>query len=79
VTTTVDISTLQGIRDLLVLLEMDAEVILTEMSVPIAKLVGMNQPQIPQRGRVPDMHPDVWVSDDFDDPMPEEYWKNRTL
>ena len=78
-TTTVDVSTLHGIRDLLSLLEVDSEIILTEMNVPIAKLVGMNQAQIPKRGRVPDMHPDVWVSDDFDDPMPEEYWKNRTL
>jgi len=67
------------VRDLLSLLETDTEVILTEMDMPIAKLVVLNYAQIPKDGRVPDMHPDIWVSNDFDDPMPEEYWKNRTL
>ncbi len=24
--------------------------------------------------RTPDLHPGLWMSDDFDDPLPDEFW-----
>ena len=78
-TTTVDISTLQGIRELLLLLETDAEIILTEGDIPVAMLASMKHVQIPTDGRVPDTDPTIWISDDFDDQLPEHYWIRRTL
>ncbi len=75
----VDISTVEAVRDLMSLLQMDTEIILTDANTPVAKLASMNHAQIPKDGRIPDMHPDVWVSDDFDEQVPEQYWNSRKL
>jgi hypothetical protein len=79
VTKRVEISMLQGIGDLLSLLEADPEIILTNAQTPIAKLASINHAPIPEHGRVPDMHADIWVGDDFDEAVPDEYWNTRTL
>ena len=78
-TTHVDISSVQAVRDLLTLLEIDTEIVLLDDNTPVAKVAAIPQIQTPKNGRVPDMHPDIWVSDDFDDPVPEQYWNSRTL
>ena len=78
-TTTVDILRVQGVRDLLLLLETDTEIILTEANKPIVKLAVTHFPNIPENGRVPDMHPKIWIGDDFDEQLPEKYWVNRKL
>jgi len=75
----VELSSVEAVRDLLSLLETDTEIILTDANMPVAKLAAMNHARIPENGRVPDMHPDVWVSDDFDEQVPARYWNNRTL
>lgn len=75
----VDVSTLQGVQDLLSLLDEDPEIILTQATTPIAKVASLKPVRVPQDGRVPDMHPKIWVGDDFDDQLPEKYWANRTL
>ncbi len=79
VTKRIDISTLQEVKDLLELLKVDSEITLVDSNTPIAKLASINHARIPEDGRVPDMHPDIWVSNDFDDQVPERYWNNRTL
>ncbi|MBA3872947.1 MAG: hypothetical protein ABI970_18300 [Chloroflexota bacterium] len=78
-TTTVDISTLQGLSDLLGLLEADNEIILTQADRPIAKVAAIAHAPIPKDGRVPDMHKDIWVDDGFNEQLPERFWNNRTL
>jgi hypothetical protein len=79
VTKRVDVASVQGVHDLLSLLEVDTEIILTEANAPVAKLEAISQVHIPENGRVPDMHPDIWVSNDFDEQVPVKYWNNRTL
>ena len=78
-TTTVDISTLLTIQDLLALLKSDKEVILTEANAPIAQITSINQVQIPEDGRVPDTVSGVWISKDFNAQLPESFWINRKL
>jgi antitoxin (DNA-binding transcriptional repressor) of toxin-antitoxin stability system len=79
VTTTIDITTVQEVRDLLSLLETDKEIILTNANTPVAKLAAIPQVYPPKDGRIADMHPNIWVSDDFDEPVPEQYWNSRKL
>ena len=72
-TKTVDVqeneTTLQG---LLALVWDGAEVLLTAGDTPLARLVPVEKPLHP---RVFDLHPDaIWTSDDFDDPLPDEFW-----
>jgi antitoxin (DNA-binding transcriptional repressor) of toxin-antitoxin stability system len=57
---------------LLALVRDGAEITLTEGGLPVARLVPIE----PGKGeRIPDLHPGVWeVSDDFDDPLPDEFW-----
>ena len=78
-TITIDISTLQAVRELLALLETETEVILTEANKPIVTLAVKHHPHVPENGRVPDSFPQIWISDDFDDELPEKYWVDRKL
>ena len=51
------------------------EIIVTAGAVPCARLIPLpvNQP------RVPDLHPGAFVmADDFDDPLPDEFWLGET-
>ena len=67
---TVDVKQAQA--DLLALLSLasqGAEVIITEDGRPLAKLAPVGGT------RIAGLHSgQVWVSDDFDDPLPEEFW-----
>lgn len=39
---------------------------------------GVQKPKTDSVGdtnkRIPDMHPGGWISEDFDDPLPDEFW-----
>ena len=71
----IDISNMEAVRDYLVtLLQPNEEVILMNGNMPIGKLVPMNDKQPAKAERVPDLYPTMWVSDDFDDLLPGEYW-----
>lgn len=70
-TTTVDISTAQ-LPELLALTKAGNEVILTEGDVLMARLTA---PVPVVKKRVLGLHPGAFVvSDDFDDPLPDEFW-----
>ena len=56
------------------LLEADDEVIIMNGDSPIAKLTSLRESQRHKRDRIPDLYPRLWVSDDFDDLLPGEYW-----
>jgi antitoxin (DNA-binding transcriptional repressor) of toxin-antitoxin stability system len=77
VTTTVDISTLHAVQDLLSLLKTDTEIILTEMNKPVAKLIPFEPVNSPSKERTPDMHPGVWMREDFDAFRPSDYWEDK--
>jgi len=71
----VDISDLQVVRDYLMsLIEPDIEVILMNGKTPFAKLLHASDLPTPNPDRAPDLYPALWVSDDFCDLLPGEYW-----
>ena len=74
-TTTIDIT--QGEQNLTALLDLAKagnEVVITEGDVPIARLVGLPS-QPPQQARRAGMHQgSITVSNDFDEPLPDEFW-----
>jgi antitoxin (DNA-binding transcriptional repressor) of toxin-antitoxin stability system len=48
------------------------EVIISEGDRPVARLVPFSGTG---RGRVADLNKgEIWMSDDFDDPLPDEFW-----
>jgi len=72
-TKTVDVSEAQtNLKELLSLVLEGTEVVLTEDSTPIARFVPI---ALPTTSRVAGLHPGaIWTSDDFDEPLPEEFW-----
>jgi len=64
------------LSEILDLVATGTEVVLTDGPMPVARItaVGASQPQ----PRVPDLHPDAMrTSDDFDAPLPDEFWLGR--
>ena len=48
------------------------EVTITEQDKPVARLVAL---AAPQASRVAGLNKDeIWVSEDFDEPLPDEFW-----
>ena len=75
VTKTIDIAKMQAFKDyLLSLLEQDNEIILTEGDTPLARLTQVEKPTPPTGQRIPGLHPGHWMSDDFDEPLSDEFW-----
>lgn len=72
-TRTVDLEEAQmNLKELLSLALAGTEIILTEGSTPLARLVPIVPPNEP---RTAELHPGaIWISDDFDEPLPEEFW-----
>ena len=60
------------LRELLYLVAAGTEVILTDGETPLARLVPIaGQP----RARVAGLHTGaIQISDDFDDPLPDDFW-----
>lgn len=47
------------------------QVVLSEDDKPVAQIV-------PLKRRVADLHPGaIWTSDDFDDPLPADFWSDE--
>jgi antitoxin (DNA-binding transcriptional repressor) of toxin-antitoxin stability system len=60
------------LQELLSLIKDGAEVILTDEGTQLARILPIEQPTTK---RVLDLHPGaIWTSDDFDDPLPDEFW-----
>ena len=76
-TTRVEISTLQSVRDLLLLLEADTEIILVEVNKPVAKLIPFEPANLSHQERIPDLHPGVWMREDFDHFRPSDFWEDK--
>jgi len=71
-TKTVDVHEAQThLVELLSLVTAGTEIILTEGSTPLARIV----PMAGVAPRVAGLHPGaIWTSEDFDDPLPDEFW-----
>lgn len=51
------------------------EVILSEGDKPLAKLTPISPADTTTGPRIMGLHAgSVWISDDFDDPLPDEFW-----
>jgi antitoxin (DNA-binding transcriptional repressor) of toxin-antitoxin stability system len=78
---TIDINkTSMKIEELLALMSPDTEIMLTQNEIPLARLSPLEEqkPVLPitqEKGRIPNLHPGSMImSDDFDDPLPDEFW-----
>jgi antitoxin (DNA-binding transcriptional repressor) of toxin-antitoxin stability system len=65
-----------NLDELLALTRNGAEVLIMEGDHLLAKIVPPDAGVQPRRisTRTPDLHPGLWMSDDFDDPLPDEFW-----
>jgi antitoxin (DNA-binding transcriptional repressor) of toxin-antitoxin stability system len=70
---TVDVNELsKRLNDLLRVLAEGGEVVLAKEEKPIARLVPI---KAGKRHRIPGLHRgEIWISDDFDDPLPDSFW-----
>lgn len=60
------------LKELLALVVKGTEIILTQGDRPIARLVPIEASAAP---RIAGLHTgEIWISDDFDDPLPDEFW-----
>jgi len=76
-TKTVDVQEAQtNLTELLSLVMAGTEIILMQGGTPIARLVPIALTNTP---RVAGLHHGaIWTSDDFDEPLPEEFWTGDT-
>ena len=72
-TKTVDVREAQiSLQELLALVRGGTEIVFTEGNTPLARLVPLASPSTP---RMAGLHTGaIWTSDDFDEPLPEEFW-----
>jgi antitoxin (DNA-binding transcriptional repressor) of toxin-antitoxin stability system len=74
-TRTIDLQTTSAsVDELLALLDQDTDILLMRGQTPVARLTPVATP-LTSTTRVPGLHTGTtWVSDDFDDPLPDELW-----
>ena len=73
-TQTVNIKDAQTrLAELLTLAQAGNEIIIADNGQPLARLVPVAEPS--RKRRIADLdHGQIWMSDDFDDPLPDEFW-----
>ena len=76
-TKTVDVNAAEiSVKELLSLVQVDTEIVLTEGGIPLARLVPIvSGNELPKAG----LHPGaIEIGDDFDEPLPDEFWTGST-
>ena len=75
-TKTVDINEAQNhLAELVSLASEGNEIIIAKGDKPLARLVPVSPPG---QKRVPGLNRGkIWMSDDFDEPLPEDFWTNK--
>lgn len=75
VTKTIDLQTTPiDLESLLAQLTPDTEIILMKGEVSVARLALLDTPYLPKE-RIGGLHAGTtWASDDFDEPLPDEFW-----
>lgn len=76
-TKTVDVREIHAnLQELLSLVREGTEIVLTDGTTPLARLVPIALSPAP---RVAGLHAGaIWTSEDFDEPLPEEFWTETT-
>ncbi len=79
-TTTVDINEAQlPLAELLNLTKDGHEVIIVEGNTPVARLTAFSPSSAQPQQRVAGLHRGAaWVSEDFDQPLPDEFWMGNS-
>lgn len=63
------------LQEVVEIAKQESGVMLTKSGQPIAQVIPI--PEKPAR-RIAPLHPGVWkVSDDFDEPLPDEFWLGK--
>lgn len=76
----IDVSNAQGqLAELIALVQQGVEVILADGATPLAHIVPLLTSDVKREAmpRIAGLHEHVgaiWTSDDFDDPLPDEFW-----
>lgn len=75
-TKTIDVHTSQiSLEEAASLVRKGAEIILTDASIPFARMVPLASPA---PARTPGLHAGaIHTGDDFDEPLPDEFWVGR--
>ncbi len=64
-----------SVEELLELARKESGVILTKFGQPVAQVIPV--PERPKK-RIAPLHPGAWVvNDDFDEPLPDEFWLGK--
>lgn len=70
---TIEVQQDQTLKELLALVGKGTEIILTQEDVPIARLIPIADSSATPR--IAGLHSGaIWISDDFDEPLPDEFW-----
>ena len=74
-----------SLKELLSLINVDTEIIITEGNKPLARLIPLKETEKtisenPSSNlRQPGLHAGmIWTSEDFDAPLPEEFWTGES-
>lgn len=79
---TVEMTERTSLKDMVALVKAEAEVVLTEGHLPVAKLVTMvgppeKPPAVPRQRKL-GLHPGACViSEDFDAPLSDDFWLGK--
>ncbi len=75
-TTTVDVNEAQQqLSRLLELAKAGNEVIIVEGNIPVARLTAITPTSVQHQARIAGLHQGAaWASDNFDQPLPDEFW-----
>lgn len=62
------------LADLLAMVKEGVEVILTDGTTPVARLMPLSEPPAPRAAGLHAHLGPTWTSADFDGPLPDEFW-----
>lgn len=61
-------------EELIELMRQHVELVVMQNGIPLAKVSPMDVNSSEPFQRIPDLHPGGWMSDDFNEPLPDEFW-----
>jgi antitoxin (DNA-binding transcriptional repressor) of toxin-antitoxin stability system len=61
-----------SLEELVAMAQQGGEIILMQGDTPVARLTPVENAK--KKQRIPNLHPGGWISDDFTDPLPDEFW-----
>jgi antitoxin (DNA-binding transcriptional repressor) of toxin-antitoxin stability system len=75
---TIDVTKSTSLKDLVTLANQEHEIVLTQDSQPVARVLPITPGATVSPSRTLGLHRGAWtVSDDFDDPLPDGFWLGK--